>query len=68
MTAQQQNLIKRFLNIFTLMHFSYFTEAEKELNDVIDINDTNNDITHAKPIAKLVLNWVADAKQEQQDV
>ena len=68
MTAKRHTFIQRFLNIFTLMHFDYFDDAEKELNEIVSANDTHKDINHAKPIANLVLNWVADTKQEQKNV
>lgn len=65
MTATQQNLIKRFLNVFTLMHFNYLADAEKELNEILETPDAHKDSHHAKPVAKLVAHWVADAKEQK---
>lgn len=68
MTTAPQNFIKRFLNVFTLLHFEYFADAEKELHEVMESPDTAKDSHHAKPIANLVLNWVKDTQQEQSRV
>lgn len=68
MTTPQQNLITRFLNVFTLMHFNYLTDAEKELNEILETPDDHKDSHHAKPVAKLVAHWVADTAKEQNRV
>jgi hypothetical protein len=65
MTNERSNYIKRFLNIFTLMHFEYFADAEKELTAVLDTADTGDESTHAKPIAKLITHWVTDLQKEK---
>jgi len=68
MTTTPNTFMKRFLNVFTLLHFGYFADAEKELNDVIEAPDEVKDSQHAKPIANLVLNWVKDTQKEQSRV
>lgn len=68
MSEPQINFLKRFLNIFTLMHFNYFEEATKELNELINAPDAYKDSAYAKPIANLLLNWVKDTQEDKNRV
>lgn len=60
-----------FLNIFTLMHFGYFGDAAKELEDIVksDLEFLPEQTRkHTQKVADLVLNWVAEIKQESTNV
>lgn len=68
MNETQMRQCKVFLNVFTLMHFGYFDDAQRELNDVINSEDKDSDSDYAKQFAQLLLKWVHNITREKANV
>lgn len=68
MNETQMRQCKVFLNVFTLMHFGYFDDAQRELNDVINSEDKDSDSDYAKQFAQLLLKWVNNITREKANV
>lgn len=68
MTNSQSNTFKLFLNVFTLLHFDYLDDAEKELNALLDNNMPLTPADHkgyCRDVAQTLLGWIQTIKKEK---
>lgn len=71
MKHDSETACEAFLNIFSLIHFGYLDDATRKLEEIVNngVESTNQQTQHhAQKVADVLLNWVAEIKQEKRGV